>query len=181
VARSPILIVVGGLPGTGKSTVASALARRTGFTFVRVDRIEQAIIDSTELTQPLGPVGYLIAYGVAAEQLRHGISVVAESVNPIGITRDAWRGVAADNRARVLEVELICSDQAVHAGRVRTRDVNIAGLALPTWQQVLDREYEPWDRGHLVIDTAVQSPAAAVGTILETAAQVPDHVPADHG
>lgn len=173
--------MVGGLPGTGKSTVASALARRTGFTFVRVDRIEQAIIDSTDLTQPLGPVGYLIAYGVAAEQLRHGISVIAESVNPIGITRDAWRGVAADNRARVLEVELICSDRVVHAGRVRTRDVDIAGLTLPTWQQILDREYEPWDRGHLVIDTAVQSPAAAVGTILEAAAQVPDHVPADHG
>jgi hypothetical protein len=69
----------------------------------------------------------------------------------------------------------------VHAGRVRTRDVDIAGLTLPTWQQILDREYEPWDRGHLVIDTAVQSPAAAVGAILETAAQVPDHVPADRG
>ena len=38
-ARTPILIVVGGLPATGKSTVASALARRTGFAFVRVDRI----------------------------------------------------------------------------------------------------------------------------------------------
>jgi len=181
VARTPILIAVGGLPATGKSTVASALARRTGFAFVRVDRIEQAIIDSTELTQPLGPVGYLVAYGVAAEQLRHGISVIAESVNPVGVTRDAWRGVAADNGARVLEVELVCSDRAMHAGRVRTRDVDIAGLTLPTWQQVLDREYEPWDRGHLVIDTAVQSPAAAVGAILETAAQVPDHVPADRG
>lgn len=180
-ALTPILIVVGGLPATGKSTVASAVARRTGFAFVRVDRIEQAIIESTELTPPLGPVGYLVAYGVAAEQLRHGISVVTESVNPVSVTRDAWRGVAAGNGARVLEVELICSDQAVHAGRVRTRDVDIAGLTLPTWQQVLDREYEPWDRGHLVIDTAAQSPAAAAGAILEAAAQVPDHVQADRG
>jgi predicted kinase len=181
VSNAPILIVVGGLPATGKSTVASALARRAGFAFVRVDRIEQAIIDATELTQPLGPVGYLVAYGVAAEQLRHGISVVAESVNPLGITRDAWRGVAADNAARVLEVELICSDQAMHAGRVRTREVDVPGLRQPTWQQILDREYEPWDRGHLVIDTAVQSPVAAVGAILEAAADVPDDVPADRG
>ena len=180
-ASAPILIVVGGLPATGKSTVASALARRTGFAFVRVDRIEQAIIDSTDLTQPLGPVGYTVAYGVAAEQLRHGVSVVAESVNPLGVTRDAWRGVAADTGARVLEVELICSDQAAHAERVRTRDVDIAGLTQPTWQQILDREYEPWKRGHLVIDTAVQSPAAAVGAILESAAEIPDDVPADRG
>lgn len=173
-ADRPILIVVGGLPATGKSTISSALSRRTGFAFVRVDRIEQAIVDSTELTQPLGPVGYTVAYGVAGEQLKHGVSVVAESVNPIGLTRDAWRGVAADYGARVLEVELICSDQAAHAGRVRTRDVDIAGLPQPTWQQIHDREYESWDRDHLIIDTAVQSPAAAVGAILDAAAEVPD-------
>ena len=45
-AGAPVLVVVGGLPATGKSTVASALARQAGFAFVRVDRIEQAIIDS---------------------------------------------------------------------------------------------------------------------------------------
>jgi predicted kinase len=168
-AGAPILIVVAGLPATGKSTVASALVRRTGFAFVRVDRIEQAIIGSAELKPPLGPVGYTVAYGVAAEQLGHGVSVVAESVNPIGATRAAWRGVAADNGARILEVELICTDEAAHAERVRTREVDIPGLTLPTWRQVLDREYEPWDRDHLVIDTAVQSPATAVSVILGAA------------
>src|SRR5580693_8046197 len=105
-AGFPVLIVVCGLPATGKSTVASALVRRTRFAYVRVDRIEQAIIDSTGLSQPLGPAGYMVAYGVAAEQLRHGVSVVAECVNPLAITRDAWRGVAEDSGARVLEVEL---------------------------------------------------------------------------
>jgi len=147
VADKPILIVVGGLPATGKSTVSSALVRRTGFTFVRVDRIEQAIVDTTELTQPLGPVGYTVAYGVAGEQLKHGVSVVAESVNPLGITRDDWRGVAVDNQARILEVELICSDEAAHAGRVRTRDVDIARLQTPTWAQIRDREYGPRSPG----------------------------------
>ena len=176
-AGTPVLIVVGGLPATGKSTVASALVFRTGYAFVRVDRIEQAIIESTELTQPLGPVGYIVAYGVAAEQLRHGFSVVVESVNPIGVTRDAWRGVAAANAARLLEVELICTDEAAHAERARTRDVDIPGLALPSWQQILDREYEPWDRDHLVIDTAVRSPAAAVAAILGAAAAVPVAAP----
>jgi predicted kinase len=39
VVGTPILIVVGGLPATGKSTVAGALVRQTGFAYVRVDRI----------------------------------------------------------------------------------------------------------------------------------------------
>jgi hypothetical protein len=87
VAGIPILIMVGGLPATGKSTVASALVRQTGFAFIRVDRIEQAIISSTDLEPPVGPAGYMVAYGVAAEQLRHGGSVVTECVNPLARIR----------------------------------------------------------------------------------------------
>lgn len=171
--------MVGGLPATGKSTVASALIRQTGFAYVRVDRIEQAIIGSAALRPPLGPVGYTVAYEVAAEQVKYGVSVVAECVNPLGVTRDAWRAVAADHGARLLEVELICTDQAVHRERVRTREVDIQGLALPSWQQIVDREYEPWDRDHLVIDTATSPSAAAVAAILAAVSEVPDHVPAD--
>jgi predicted kinase len=54
VALAPILIVIGGLPGTGKSTVASVLVRRTGFAYLRVDRIEQAIIGAAAVRPPQG-------------------------------------------------------------------------------------------------------------------------------
>jgi predicted kinase/transcriptional regulator with XRE-family HTH domain len=176
---APVLVVVGGLPATGKSTVASALARQAGFTFVRVDRIEQAIIDSAGLRQPLGPVGYTVAYGVAAEQLGHGVSVVAECVNPLGVTRDAWRDIAAGHGARLVEVELVCTDQAAHRERARTREVDIAGLRLPDWEQISSREYEPWDRDHLVIDTATRTPAEAVAAILAAIPERAGHVPVD--
>jgi predicted kinase/transcriptional regulator with XRE-family HTH domain len=179
VAGAPVLVVVGGLPATGKSTVASALARQAGFAFVRVDRIEQAIIDTAGLRQPLGPVGYTVAYGVAAEQLRHGVSVVAECVNPLGVTRDAWRDVAAGHGARLVEVELVCTDQAAHRERAQTREVDIPGLRLPDWEQITSREYEPWTRGHLVIDAATRTPAEAVAAILAAIPEGPDHVPAD--
>jgi hypothetical protein len=43
---------------------------------------------------------------VAAEQLGHGVSVVAECVNPLGVTRDAGRAVAVGHRACLLEVEV---------------------------------------------------------------------------
>jgi predicted kinase len=179
VACAPVLIVVGGLPATGKSTVASALVRQAGFTFVRVDRIEQAIIDSAGLRQPLGPVGYTVAYGVAAEQLGHGVSVVAECVNPLGVTRDAWRDIAAGHGARLVEVELVCTDQAAHRERAMTREADIRGLRLPDWEQITNREYEPWDRDHLVIDTATRTPAEAVATILAAIPERAGHVSAD--
>ena len=30
----------------------------------------------------------------------------------------------------------------------------LPGLVMPSWQEVIDREYEQWDRARLVIDTA---------------------------
>jgi predicted kinase/transcriptional regulator with XRE-family HTH domain len=178
-AAAPVLVVVGGLPATGKSTVASTLARQAGLAYVRVDRIEQAIIDSAGLRQPLGPVGYTVAYGVAAEQLGHGVSVVAECVNPLGVTRDAWRDVAAGHGARLVEVELVCTDRARHRERATTREVDIPGLRLPDWEQITSREYEPWDRAHLVIDTATRTPAEAVAAILAAIPERAGHVPVD--
>lgn len=33
--------------------------------------------------------------------------------------------------------------------------LDIAGLVKPTWEQIDDREYEPWERDRLVVDTAI--------------------------
>ncbi len=41
-----------------------------------------------------GPEGYIVAYRLAEHNLRLGLAVVADSVNPIEITREAWRAVA---------------------------------------------------------------------------------------
>jgi predicted kinase len=42
----PMLIIFGGLPATGKTTIARDLARQLGATYLRIDTIEQAIRDS---------------------------------------------------------------------------------------------------------------------------------------
>jgi predicted kinase len=39
----PVLVVLGGLPATGKSTIASILAEQTKAPYLRVDRIEQSM------------------------------------------------------------------------------------------------------------------------------------------
>jgi predicted kinase len=39
-----ILIIFGGLPGTGKTTLAKALAHRLSAAYLRIDTVEQAMI-----------------------------------------------------------------------------------------------------------------------------------------
>ena len=94
---------------------------------MRVDSIEQALVDAG-LTGELGPLGYAAAYAVAGDQLTLGCAVVADSVNPIELTRAAWRDVAARAGARLVEVELTCSDRAEHRRRVTERVGDIARL-----------------------------------------------------
>lgn len=154
-----MLIVFGGLPGTGKTTLARLIARQRRATYLRIDSIEQAIRASGMLAGDVGPSGYLVGYALAETNLTLGQSVVADSVNPLAITRDAWRRAAANASAPCIEIEVVCSDPIEHRRRVETRETDVAGLRLPNWDDVQQRDYDPWDRPRLVVDTAGRSVA----------------------
>lgn len=149
-----MLIILGGLPGTGKTTIARELARGIDAVHVRIDSIEQAIFDSRISPESVEDAGYRVGYAVAEDNLRLGRTVIADSVNPLSITRDSWLRVANRAQVPVLEVEIECSDQAEHRRRVEERFGDLPGLPALTWQDVVERDYRPWPREHLVIDTA---------------------------
>jgi predicted kinase len=159
------LIVFAGLPGTGKSSIARALALATGAIWLRVDSIEQAIKDSGVAPGSLDDAGYRAAYAVAEDNLRLGRDVIGDSVNPWMLTRNAWRDAGLRAGARVIEVETICSNAEEHRRRVETRPGDVPNLKLPDWQAVIERDYHPWDRDHLTVDTFGHSLEACVAQV----------------
>ena len=161
-----MLYIFGGLPAAGKSTLSLRLAQHLRAVHLRIDTIEQAMRNAGAVLH--GPEGYMVAYTVAGDNLRLGHTIIAESVNPLEITRDAWRDVAVSAGVPFVEIEVICSDKNEHHQRVVSRLVNIAGLTLPTWTQVVNREYEPWDREHIVIDTAGVGIEDSFATLLQS-------------
>lgn len=151
-----MLYIFGGLPGSGKSTLSRRLAHELKAVYLRVDTIEQALVEAGGRVS--GPEGYAIAYRIAADNLTLGLSVIADTVNPLRITRAAWRDVAARAGAPFVEIELVCSNATEHRARVETRATDLVGFRLPTWNEVVSRVYEPWETDHIRIDTASQTP-----------------------
>ena len=161
-----MLIIFGGLPGTGKSSIACSLARVLRAVYLRIDTIKQALRTCGTLVPDVRTEGYVVAHELAAENLRNGATVIADSVNPLQITRDAWLAVAQKSGVQGVEVEIICSDPNEHRQRIETRPGDIPGLRLPAWQSVQKREYHPWNRPHVVVDTAAKTIEESVAELL---------------
>jgi predicted kinase len=158
-----MLLVLSGLPGVGKTTIARELAIAIGALHVRIDTIEQALRNAGWNVEA---EGYAVAYAVTEDNLRLGRTVVADCVNPWPVTRNEWQAVANRAGVRALNVELVCSDVDEHRRRVELRSADIAGHRLPTWSQVAERDYRPWDGERLIIDTARFDVGQSVRAIL---------------
>lgn len=158
----PLLIVLGGLPGTGKTTVARGLAGDLSAVHLRIDTIEEIIRKASDVQGEVVDVGYRVAYGLALDNLRLGHWVIADAVNPLPLVREAWRAVADAGAAGIVEIELVCSDPEVHRARVSGRTADIVGATLPSWEDVVGRHYEPWEPTPVRIDTSVAAPQDCV-------------------
>jgi predicted kinase len=150
-----LLVEFGGLPGTGKSTLAGRLATTTGSVWLRIDEIEGAMRRNGLTPDQTGVAAYSVAHDVAANHLKRGLIVIADAVNPVSAARAGWRDLAASAHSDHVVIETVCPDRAEHRRRVETRADDLPGWTYPTWDNVEDTalRYEPRTDDRLVLDT----------------------------
>lgn len=151
-----VLVVMSGLPGTGKSSIANALGRELGAPVLSVDPIEAAIWRSgVPPSFETGLAAYEVAAVLAQHQLSLGLTVITDSVSSLEVARDMWRRAAAGADSRLSVIEVICSDEDVHRQRLAERSRDIEGFPEPSWEDVQARrsEWQPWDAERLVLDS----------------------------
>ncbi len=148
----PTLFILSGLPAAGKSTLSKLISQEYGAVYLRIDTIEQGLRDLCRFD--VQGEGYRLSYRIAGDNLKLGHIVVADSCNPINLTRREWENVAKENNSICINIEVLCSNKEEHKKRVETRKSEIAGLKLPVWEDVENREYHSWEMKRIIIDTA---------------------------
>jgi predicted kinase len=149
-----MLIVMSGLPATGKSAIADAVASAVDGIVLSVDPIESALLMSgIDAAQPTGLAAYAVAAAIAETNLRLERTVIIDAVNSVGEAKTWWIDLARREDVRLVVVETICSDDELHRQRLAGRRRTYA-IGEPDWATVMLRrdEWVAWPFAPLTVD-----------------------------
>jgi predicted kinase len=151
-----VLIVISGLPGTGKSAVAAGIAARMNAVHLSIDAAEDAMLGAgLPAGWETGVAAYEVTRAAAEQNLALGWDVVVDAVNDSEPARQTWRHAAERATVALRFVVLTCSNQQEQRRRLESRRRGLRHLPEPTWDKVeaWASTYEPWTDDHTVIDT----------------------------
>jgi uncharacterized protein len=153
-AGAVILVLVGGLPGTGKSALAGAVADRLGFTVLSSDRVRKELAGLPAEASARAPFGTGIysaewterAYAEllrrAATLLAHGQSVIIDASFSSARHRAAAAAAAADTSADLVQLRCTAAPELA-ARRISTRASTVSD-ADPQIAQAKAAAADPW-------------------------------------
>ena len=150
-----VFVVMAGLPGVGKSSIAHGIATELGVCLFELDRIEAPLLEHIS-GDTLGWGGYELLTVLADDHLALGHSVILDCVTWVRPLRARWAELARARSAAFRPIEVVCSEEALHRSRLQARPLDPRRLADPPWVRLEEarRLYEAWDTPRLELDSA---------------------------
>ena len=146
------LIIVFGLPGTGKTYFADALARDLNATRLSSDVVRKMRTKEPDYSEESRDIIYEEMFEMALEYLKKGGTIILDATFYKGELRKRISRLASFIRSKPFYIE-ITADENVVAERVqKKREFSDADLSV--YHKVRDT-FEPLDQEHLVLDSGV--------------------------
>ena len=148
----PKVIIIGGLPGTGKTSLATGLSQALGIPVHSKDLLEAAVVRrGLARADSLNGVGYELLAVLANRALDQGQSCILDCIASSERVTDFWKSLVENS---IRYIECICSDSSVHQTRIDNRERGIPGWYELSWTDVtnIQSTYTPWSEDRLVLD-----------------------------
>lgn len=149
------LIVMRGYPGTGKSTIARAIAHALDAPIIDRDIIRQTAVDILGNLPETGRFSYELMFALTKEQLKLGLSVVVDTPLTYQTTYKQALHLANSFGVPMLVVHCQCPPE-VQRNRLEGRKGEVSQFQLTSWE-----EWERWqpifevfDDDGCIIDTS---------------------------
>jgi predicted kinase len=153
--RHPALVLISGLPGTGKSQFARELQGRTGAAVLESDALRRLLAQKPSYSWQESRRLFAAIHAVAERLLCEGIPVILDATNLAEAHRRPLYAIAEKSQVRLLLVEVTApvdvararlAERAAAGESSSEADVTIYERMLPT-RETIRRE-------HLVVDTS---------------------------
>ncbi|MBI2085492.1 MAG: AAA family ATPase [Candidatus Aenigmarchaeota archaeon] len=147
-----MLILVCGLPGTGKTTIAKALSQATGYTLIRTDVIRKELLNENKYTEKERDTVYEQILTIAGQKLRGGEDCILDGTFYKKSLRNEARETAEKNGSKFHLVECVLHEDSVKK-RINARKGDESEADFAVYRK-LKKTFEPITRKHIVIDTS---------------------------
>jgi predicted kinase len=154
--RQPVLLILTGLPGSGKTYLARALCERVPFTLVGSDPLRAALFEQMSYTPEENRLVYAVADALLWRLLRERRDVIYDAVNLSERRRADLRRLALDAGARPITVLLRAPEHVIWLRLAARREQPVPrGESEADWEVYckLAPRAERVEHQHVVVDT----------------------------
>ena len=151
----PVLIMMSGLPGSGKSYLSQQLAEQLSAVIIESDRVRKALFPQPSYSAQESAIVHRTCQEVMRRLLRKGTRVIFDATNLAEFQREVLYSLAEQGGARLLIVRTVAPEPVVRERleQRKAREENASDADSRVYRRMSKSE-QKIRRGHVCIDTS---------------------------
>lgn len=149
-----MLLLVCGLPGTGKSVIAKALCKKINATILTTDIIRKQLFNKPKYTEEEKGLVYKVLFLLTDYLLANKMNCILDGTFYKKELRLQAKKITEKNKTKLKIIECVCPQALVFERirkRIKTGDASDADFRI---YREIKKSFEPIKEKHLVIDTS---------------------------
>ena len=151
----PVLIVMSGLPGSGKSHLSQRLAQQLSAVVIESDHVRKALFPEPTYSAQESTIVHRTCQRTMRRLLSKGVRVIFDATNLVEFQREVLYSLAERSGAALLIVRTVAPEQVIRE-RLEQRKDSTQSASDADWRiyRRMSKREQRIDRTHLCIDTS---------------------------